>query len=392
MGGERAGELTLLVAEHYERAGEPALAAERLRVAGEAALRVGAYEEALATLQRARDLVSAPEHLRVRAEVTLNMGEVLAQTGHMQEGHDLLEAMLPDLRASGDLKNLGRTLGHLGRIGMWQDDPGPTKAHLSEALEVARKIGDEQGLMFLLRQLGNISLNEFEKAEAYFEESLALARRLGDRIGEASALNGFGNLMQLAGKIAQSNDYYLRGQAAAKEVKNSFLSTITYINLAENLIWEGDTAKGLAMIESTIQSIREMGDKGTLPGAIMDLAWGEIRAGQLVQGRKHLLECLEGHREQGAMFPLVPLAMFALLEAKKGNRETALEWMGLVRAQPTLHPAAADFFVRPDWEEMTAGFSPAEVDAALARGARLSLDEVFKQIESQSEEVGAAGA
>jgi hypothetical protein len=41
---------------------------------------------------------------------------------------------------------------------------------------------------------------------------------------------------------------------------------------------------------------------------------------------------------------------------------------------------------------MIAGMSPAEVEAALARGAKLSLDDVLKQIESRGEQVGAAGA
>ena len=56
MGGARAGEQILLVAEHYEQAGEPVLAAEQLRRAGQQATRVGAHEEALTTLLRAREL------------------------------------------------------------------------------------------------------------------------------------------------------------------------------------------------------------------------------------------------------------------------------------------------------------------------------------------------
>jgi serine/threonine protein kinase/tetratricopeptide (TPR) repeat protein len=391
MGGERAGELTLLVAEHYERAGEPALAAEQLRVAGEAALRVGAYDEALATLRRARDLVAAAEHLGVRAEITLNMGEVLGQTGRNREAQDLLGSMLPELRQSGDLKHLARTLGHLGRISVWQDDPGPTRAYLSEALEVAREIGDEPALMFLLRQLGNISLSDSEKATAYFQESIALAKRLGDKTAEASALNGLGNLMQIEGNMAESTRWYRQGMALAAEAKNAFLSTMTNLNLAENLVWEGDIVKGRAQLELALERVRELGDKQMLPSVYTDLGWAEIRAGNLTEGRKLLLEGWAGHLEQGVT-PLITLALFALLEAKKGNRETAIEWMGAVRAHPTLHPSAVNFFIGPDWNEMIAGMSPAEVEAALARGAELSLDDVSKQIESQGEQVGAAGA
>jgi ATP/maltotriose-dependent transcriptional regulator MalT len=196
--------------------------------------------------------------------------------------------------------------------------------------------------------------------------------------------------MQIAGRMAESSEWFRQAQAAAIEVKNSFLSTMTNVNLAENFIWQGDFSKGRALLESAIERIRELGEEGMLPGVIMDLGWADVRAGNLAQARKHLADSLVRHRQQGVT-PLIPVAMFALLEAKKGNRETALEWMGLVRAQPTLQPAAADFFVRPDWSEMTAGLSPAEVDAALARGASLSLPELLKQLESQGQEVGTAG-
>src|SRR5262245_6758656 len=111
MGGERVNELTLLVAEHYERAGEPGIAAERLIVAGDAAVRVGAYDEAMVTFERARDLVTAPELSHVRAEVNLAISQLLAQKCDFQAVQQMLEPMLPELRERGDSQNLSRSLG-----------------------------------------------------------------------------------------------------------------------------------------------------------------------------------------------------------------------------------------------------------------------------------------
>jgi serine/threonine protein kinase/tetratricopeptide (TPR) repeat protein len=391
MGGERAGELTLLVAEHYERAGEPGLAAQRLRQAGEAALRVGAYDEALGTLQRARDLVSAPEWREVRAEVSLNLAEVLGQTGRLQEAHDLLEPMLPELRQSDDLKNLGRTLGHLGRIAMWQDDPGPTRAYLNEALEVARRANDEPGLVFLLRQMGNVSMDDPAGSRQFLEESIALARRLGDRVGEGAGLNSMGNQCQYDREMEASYEWYRRAHAVAVEIKNPYQAAMTSLNLASNYTYEGDLDKARSILVAVLDRIRELGDDSMLPGTLENLGWVELRAGNLPAAREDLLQALAGYRSQ-QVAPLGALTLLAVLEARSGRQEAALEWIGILRTHPTLYPGSIEFLLSVHWEEITAGLSAAVVEAALARGAQRSLHDLMQDLESQGEKVGSAGA
>ncbi|HEV8479653.1 MAG TPA: protein kinase [Candidatus Eisenbacteria bacterium] len=391
MGGERANELTLLVAEHYERAGEPGLAAERLRVAGEAALRVGAYEEALATLRRALDLVSAPEHFAVRSSVALNLSEVLSQTGRLTEATELLASMLPELRQGQDLLNLGRTLGYLGRIAMWQDDPVRTKAYLNEALEIARRAGDEPGLMFLLRQMGNITADDFESSKKFLEESIELARRLGNRAGEAAAMNSMGNTYQVARRFAESTECYNRSLQLGTELKSPYLMTMPSLNIAINCTVDGDLGKARSLLDASLARIRELGDVSMLPGAYENMGWLEIKAGNLVAAREKLGLALQGFRDQQSV-PLLTITLLAIVEAKSGRPETGLEWIGLVRSQPTLYPSAVEFFVQPHWDEITAGLSAAEVDAALDRGKNLNMQDLLRQLAGEAEQVGAADA
>jgi len=142
---------------------------------------------------------------------------------------------------------------------------------------------------------------------------------------------------------------------------------------------------------SVLDRIRELGDDSMLPGTLENLGWVEIRAGNVAKAREDLMQALAGYRSQ-QVAPLGTLALLSILEARSGRQETALEWIGILRAHPTLYPGAIEFLLSVHWDEITAGLTPAQVEAALARGAERSLHDLLRDLETQGEEVGAAGA
>jgi hypothetical protein len=122
-----------------------------------------------------------------------------------------------------------------------------------------------------------------------------------------------------------------------------------------------------------------------------NLGWVELRAGNLPAAREDLLQALAGYRSQ-QVAPLGALTLLAVLEARSGRQEAALEWIGILRTHPTLYPGSIEFLLSVHWEEITAGLSAAVVEAALARGAQRSLHDLMQDLESQGEKVGSAGA
>jgi hypothetical protein len=95
---------------------------------------------------------------------------------------------------------------------------------------------------------------------------------------------------------------------------------------------------------------------------------------------------LIGYLEQSVR-PLPALVLFAVLEARAGRRETAIEWIGLLRSQPSINRGAMEWLLHYHLEEITDGMSAAEVEAALARGAKLDLDEVIRGLEARAQAV-----
>ncbi|HEU4334282.1 MAG TPA: protein kinase, partial [Candidatus Eisenbacteria bacterium] len=190
VGGERAGEHTLLVAEHYSRADEPALAGAQLMKAGERAMILAAFDEAGTVFQRAREILSGPEHTAQRLEVDIQRAELERYRGSHAKTVAILEPALVEAKAIGHEVLQANLLGQLGRLSMWQQDLPTARTYLEEALAIARKSGDKPTLLFILRQVGNVNhRTDVEGARRAFEESIQLARELGDLRSEATGLN-----------------------------------------------------------------------------------------------------------------------------------------------------------------------------------------------------------
>ena len=80
----------------------------------------------------------------------------------------------------------------------WRSDEGDlaaARALHEESLAIARELGNRNGVLASLGNLGIVSyeLGDFAAARAQFEESLAISRELGDGHTTAMALHRLGN-------------------------------------------------------------------------------------------------------------------------------------------------------------------------------------------------------
>jgi len=384
MGGDRAGELTLLVAEHYERAGEPALAAEHLRRAGEAAMLVSATEEALSALRKARELIAGPEHVNARLEIDLAIGEALAYRSDFDGARRVLESMLPDVRRSGNTLLLAKALGHLGRVALWQTDRAAAHRYLEEALPLTRAAGDQPALVFILRQMGNLLIMDTEKAGPLIEESLEIARRLGDGRSEATALNSLGNMHEAKGDWARADAYFREALQLARETGHRFMEGTALTNVGTTEIALGEFGKAQKTLNAGLKLTREMGERRLEIGCTELLGWLAVRTGRDDEARSLLNKTLSMLLEIGVK-PLTTLSLLAVLEGRAGNHERALEWIGLLQAEDVAHSAGSKIYLTFHMPEIQGDLPQAQVDAALARGAAMSLDEVLKHFEKAAE-------
>jgi len=391
MGGDRAGELTLLVAEHYERAGEPALAAAHLQRAGEAAIRVSAIDEALSALRRGRELVTAPEHLAERLRIDVAIGEAYSLRSEYDEARRVLESMLPDARQSGNHLILAKALGHLARVSLWQEDRPAAHRYLDEALPLTRAAGDKRALMFILRQMGNLTIFDKERAQPLVEESLQLAREIGDSGGECSALNSLGNMHEANGDYARAYEYFKESHQIARDTGYRFLDALTLSNIALVEIALGEYGPAQRSTSAGLKMAREIGDR-RLENAFQEAAaWLAVRTGRDEDARPLLQKHFATQRELGVT-PINSLCLFTVLEGRAGRHERAVEWMGLLRSEDAGETSASKVYFRIHMAEIQGDLPQAEVDAALARGAKMKLEDILRHFEKPAEETEASPA
>ncbi|MGH7724731.1 MAG: protein kinase domain-containing protein [Candidatus Eiseniibacteriota bacterium] len=379
IGGERAGELTLLVAEHYERAGEAELAVDQLLKAGERATVVGAYDEGTSLLTRARDLVEGAEHVGAWLGVNVALAEVYGRIGMYDELREVLDRALPRAREHGDKLVQAKILAHLGRLAMWQDEFDAAKAHLDEALPLARAAGDEHTLLFVLRQFGNVMVDYPEIAIPPLEESLEIAHRLGLTDSEAASCNSLGGTYLTAGDFERAKENYERSHELASKTDNHFLVGMALSNLVAVHLALKDVAKAREVATLAGEKIRAKKELGLEGSHLEQEAWLEVCSGNDAGARPLIARALALALTQHVT-PISLLALSALVEARAGRKETALEWLGAARAQPSVNRGSVELYWKLHDRDFTEGLSPEQIEAAVARGATMRIEELIEAV------------
>jgi tetratricopeptide (TPR) repeat protein len=383
VGGERAGEHTLLVAEHYSRAEETALAAEQLRVAGERALNLAAFDEAATLFQRAREMLAAPEHTGARLRIDLLRADIEGRRGIYAKALDILKPALEEAKQVGDDSLQSSVLAQLGRIAMWQHDAPTSERYLRDALAIARRRDDKPALIFTLRQLGNLGYRTSSAdSRRCLEESVELAREIGDRIGEASGLNSLGNLFGFEDDFAQAAACYSRAKEIVHALGDRYSESMASTNLGFVLKELGDLAAAEQESKRALAQTRDIGALQLVAAAELNLGDVCLRTGRNAEGWKYLLAAARTARDVDEPIQYLPL-LLGILKIRGGDRATGLAWIGFARAHETEYQKEVSRDLKRHRDEIRGDLSEEAVEAAMRAGEGLTLEDILAQAEQE---------
>ena len=382
IGGERAGEHTLLVAEHYARADESSLAAAQLMKAGERGLLLATFEEATTLLDRARGLLAGPEHIEQRLEVDMLRGEVESYRAHYPAATEIFQSALADARSTKNARIQARALGQLGRIAMWQGDVPTALQRIGDALEASRAAGDRESLIFSLRQMGNMLVQtDPERAIEYQKESVDLARKAGDSNAVAAGLNSLGIAFNLSGRFEDAQRAFSEALELNRSIGDRSGHSMVLSNLAGLYAIRGDLDGAERTARESIRIAREIGTDGIVPAGQSVLIEVALRRGRAAESRALLREFASTLR--ALEVPLNPVAFFyGVLELLTGDRARGLAWVGYVRAHD---PNERELAITMDnfRDLIRGGASEAEVEAAMKAGESLTLEAILAEAERE---------
>jgi serine/threonine protein kinase/tetratricopeptide (TPR) repeat protein len=379
VGGERAGEHTLLVAEHYGRAEEPALAAAQLSKAAERAIRLATFEEAATLIQRAREMLTGAEHTEQRVGVDILSAELEGIRGTYSKATEILKAALEEARATGSSKAQARVLGYLGRLAMWQSDP-QAGAYLQEALSFSRDAGDAALHLFNLRQMGNALVQTDPKESLKYNlESVELARRIGDRSGLGHGLNSLGIAYNLTNQFKESEATFLEGHSVARELGDRVSESMVLSNLAALHAAMGDLDRAEREARDSLAMAKEIGSVALMPTNFMVFAEIALYRGRDSEALEWNRSVGESMRALGVPFTVIPF-FYGVVRSRRGDPKTGLAWAGFVQANDP-NRREVDMAIERFWKDLRGPLSDEEAKAAMAAGAGLKLEEILAEAE-----------
>jgi class 3 adenylate cyclase len=288
---------------------------------GAAETRASRFEAARATFEHAASLARDLGDDEAFARAALGMGEV-SEAGSVDRGHvALLEEALAGAGADeGPLR--ARLLSELGAEVFW-DDAERANALTAEALEMARRVGDDRGIALALvaRQFG--AGNEPDGARkrlAEAEEMFELARRMGEPALEVRAHAYRGRAFLELGEIDAVDRELAEYQRLAAKLRQP------------QHLWHVPLLRGMrALMEGRFDDAERLGrealEGGERAGEPLALQFWAIQRSLLLRHLGRMEEVRPVLAQMVERFPAVPAWRCALanVETELGHADAARE-------------------------------------------------------------------
>jgi predicted ATPase/class 3 adenylate cyclase len=325
------------LAYHYRKA--EAADRERIyaRLAGEQALAVSSFREALELLQRTLELVqeaAGPDTmalLKLIGDVHFNLGSYPLAQEYFEKSLSLAEQLRETPAAARARQGLGSIASHRG-------DYVTARECFERNLEAYREIGDQRGIADSLRHLGHTIQHQGNHAEAqrYYEQSLRIHREINDQKGISASFNSLGDAVYRQGDYATAAAHWEQTLKISRKL-NDRLGGATALNNLGNATAElGDDTKAQAYYEESLEIRREIGDREGMAASLNNLAYLPYTQGDYEAAKRFVQRSLEVAREIGRphiiAMNLNNLGMFADLQGDYDEaRAYYEEGLGLAR-------------------------------------------------------------
>jgi class 3 adenylate cyclase/tetratricopeptide (TPR) repeat protein len=403
-----------LLAHHWERAGEPARARGYLRAAGARAFAVGAYQEAIAALTRARALEPDDVPADELAADRVLLGDALTRVGRLAEAHaallaglDLLGAPYPATPralaaevarlAAGQLARRAARWGEPAPAAAWAADPRDAAAARAHVALGRIAYTRNHRLAVVHAGLTRLDLSERtgdpgERAHAYAMLTvIAGAARLGPLAGEyarlaraslewagPAAAPGARQILAIAalgdGRVAEAEAMFVRAQGESEAAGDLRVWEEVTAGRGHCLRHRGAWAEADEVFAALLQRALRQGDAQAQGWALANRAYVAMRRGDFAGARDCIARgaAVRG-REPDAIGEAKRLCAAVFTGLRDGDAAAAdaaaAELVPLIRAAPIAynmlhaHLGAA--------EHALAGLGPApDARAAVDRLAR----------------------
>lgn len=240
---------------------------------------VANYDEARALLERGLKRLSEDDGRRVglfnwEARSYREQGDYERTQLLAQQALDLAKRTGDQQGIATSLSNLGIATDDLGDYALAQD-------YHQQSLMISQAIDDQQGIATSLSNLGVVAgiLGDFALAKNYFQQSLAIHQTNGDQYGTAKSLNNLGIVEGGLGNDALARDYYQQSLTISQTIGDQQGIAISLSNLGLVAGSLGDFALAQDYHQQSLMISQTIGDQYGIAKNLSNLG---LTAGSLV--------------------------------------------------------------------------------------------------------------
>jgi predicted ATPase len=258
---------------------------------------------------------------------------------------------------------------------------------LLTALSLVVESGDVTTEMACELDLANAyrNLGDYAVAERYVNRCLELARAVGSWEVETWSHFQLGDIFKEQGRHAEARDQYQLGFTRSLEMGDVGRIATARLNLGDLALLEGKYAEAKRQLLASLEEFESVGETWGAVLALDNLGYLDCLEGDYATGRVRFERSLE-RALSGRLFPYATnvVAGIGLLFARTGQGERAVELLSLAQSHPATERHTHVRRITPLLGELEAQLPAARFDAAIKRGATLTLE--------SSSSAGASGA
>ncbi len=411
-------EKAVILAQHWRSAGDEAQELVYVQRAGEHALRVSAFADAIISLTRALELLD-PTADAQRANILLNLGEALKYTGEFARAAERLESAVALRRHLNDQQGVAVALLELSDLIMHMGDYTAAKAHAEESLSIFQSLSQQEGIAHATDRVGLLLFQQGDYAAAarLSDEGLRISRAIGDQRGVASAVNNLGMYAYAQGNYPAAAGYFQESLAICRTNGERRKAAAALLNLGSVAGQQEDYDEAIRCFEESLAIFRSIGER-RLTGLALDnlgviaefqgdyarsthyyqeslaiahaignrrgIATTLVNLGNLARAQAQLTDAAAYYHQamqQAREIEAVPILLESLvgLAALEPEAVRALEWLGLVLNHPSTFEDTRKI-ATPIVDGLRDTMGDTLVEASLERGKQLDLNAVVTAI------------
>jgi DNA-binding CsgD family transcriptional regulator/tetratricopeptide (TPR) repeat protein len=290
---EQPGAAVDQLAYHSLQARQLPQAARYARLAGDRAVALAAYREALAHYDAALEASDeSDEHQR--AELLERLGHAAFALGDVRRSREVWREAQLLYATHGARRKSADVLRWLGRASWELGEATTAFAHTEAALAALEGQPPCSELAMAYSALSHLYMlsDQVETSIVWGEKALVLAEQLGDLAVRSHALNNIGVSLCELGRYAEGTAALEQSLTLARDAELHLDAVRAFINLGGQLTYLGEFRRALALHREALAYAERVGFELRIAVMLPKLAWIEFMAGEWQQAEARIEQTL----------------------------------------------------------------------------------------------------